>query len=98
MLVRARRAQCLWYVYRVHQLYTFAAEVELHPPFSPKVHCQVCSFITRCALERTHKQQYAHTRCLESYYPESLNVILVNNPPWVFNGQFKLVFSDLSGD
>ncbi|MBW0553014.1 hypothetical protein O181_092729 [Austropuccinia psidii MF-1] len=30
-------------------------------------------------------------KCLESYYPESLNVLVVHNPPWVFHGLWKII-------
>lgn len=30
-------------------------------------------------------------KCLESYYPESLNVLLVHNAPWVFQGLWKVI-------
>jgi len=30
-------------------------------------------------------------KCLESYYPESLNVILVHNAPWIFQGIWKVL-------
>ncbi|EFP87068.2 uncharacterized protein PGTG_13287 [Puccinia graminis f. sp. tritici CRL 75-36-700-3] len=30
-------------------------------------------------------------KCLESYYPESLNVLVVHNPPWVFQGLWKII-------
>jgi len=30
-------------------------------------------------------------KCLESYYPESLNVILVHNAPWIFQGIWKIL-------
>lgn len=30
-------------------------------------------------------------KCLEAYYPESLNVMLIHNPPWVFQGIWKLL-------
>ncbi|GAA5831757.1 hypothetical protein JCM5353_006625 [Sporobolomyces roseus] len=30
-------------------------------------------------------------KCLEAYYPESLNVMLIHNAPWVFQGIWKLL-------
>ncbi|CAH7671827.1 hypothetical protein PPACK8108_LOCUS6656 [Phakopsora pachyrhizi] len=30
-------------------------------------------------------------KCLEAYYPESLNVLIVHNPPWVFHGLWKVI-------
>ncbi|KAG0145554.1 hypothetical protein CROQUDRAFT_658474 [Cronartium quercuum f. sp. fusiforme G11] len=30
-------------------------------------------------------------KCLESYYPESLNVLLVHNAPWIFQGVWKII-------
>ncbi|KAI7939576.1 hypothetical protein MJO29_014312 [Puccinia striiformis f. sp. tritici] len=30
-------------------------------------------------------------KCLESYYPESLNALIVHNAPWVFQGLWKII-------
>ncbi|CAH7689190.1 hypothetical protein BY996DRAFT_4642558 [Phakopsora pachyrhizi] len=30
-------------------------------------------------------------KCLEAYYPESLHLLLVHNPPWVFHGIWKVI-------
>ncbi|KAI5480798.1 CRAL/TRIO domain protein [Pseudohyphozyma bogoriensis] len=37
------------------------------------------------------EEQNLTSQCLEAYYPESLNVMLIHNAPWVFQGIWKLL-------